>query len=126
MEARERAQAARGMKRMQLFNGIEPQDIAQGTLGDCIVALAEHPSAVRRLFVNHEINDRGKYQVRLYNPKGKFQIITIDDYIPVDSNGTPICQKRAARFGCAYSRRRSPSSGPRSTPKATARGTRAS
>jgi hypothetical protein len=85
-----------GMKRMQLFNGIEPQDIAQGLLGDCwllasFAALAEHPSAVRRLFVNHEINDRGKYQVRLYNPvKGKFQIITIDDYIPVDSNGTPL------------------------------------
>ena len=88
-----------GMKRMQLFNGIEPQDIAQGHLGDCwllasIAAFAEHPSAVRRLFVNHEINDRGKYQVRLYNPrKGKFQIITIDDYIPVDSNGTPIFAK---------------------------------
>ena len=88
-----------GMKRMQLFNGIEPQDIAQGLLGDCwllasFAALAEHPSAVRRLFVNHEINDRGKYQVRLYNPvKGKFQIITIDDYIPVDSNGTPLFAK---------------------------------
>ena len=87
-----------GMKRMQLFNGIEPQDIAQGRLGDCwllasIAALAEHPSAVRRLFVNHEINDRGKYQVRLYNPvKGKFQIITIDDYIPV-VNGTPMFAK---------------------------------
>jgi calpain-15 len=88
-----------GMKRMQLFNGIEPQDIAQGQLGDCwllasFAALAEHPSAVRRLFVNHEINDRGKYQVRLYNPvKGKFQIITIDDYLPVDSGGTPIFAK---------------------------------
>ena len=67
--------------------------------------------------MNHEINDRGKYQVRLYNPvKGKFQIITIDDYIPVDSNGTPLFAKaRAAGIWCAYSRRRSPSSGPRST-----------
>ena len=88
-----------GMKRMQLFNKISPHDLAQGACGDCwliasIAALAEHPSLVRRLFVNHEINDRGKYQVRLYNHhKAKFEIITIDDYLPVESNGTPVFAK---------------------------------
>ena len=88
-----------GMKRMQLFNKISPHDLAQGRLGDCwliasIAALAEHPSLVRRLFVNHEINDRGKYQVRLYNHhKAKFEIITIDDYLPVDWSGTPVFAK---------------------------------
>ena len=88
-----------GMKRMRLFNGVEPQDLVQGSLGDCwliaaIAAVAEHPSAIKRLFVNHEINDRGKYQIRLYNHhKGKFEIVTVDDYLPVDSHGTPIFAK---------------------------------
>ena len=78
-------------------DGLEPDDINQGSLGDCwmmaaVSALARNPAAIRRLFVNTEINDRGKYQIRLYNQinekkhgrrSGKRITVTVDDFIPV-------------------------------------------
>ena len=76
-------------------DGLEPDDINQGSLGDCwmmaaVSALARNPAAIRRLFVNTEINDRGKYQIRLYNQinekkhgrrSGKRITVTVDDFI---------------------------------------------
>ena len=78
-------------------DGLEPDDINQGALGDCwllaaVSALARNPAAIRRLFVNTEINDRGKYQIRLYHRindekhgrrSGKRFTVTVDDFIPV-------------------------------------------
>ena len=93
-----------GEKPLCLFHdGIEPADINQQDLGDCwflgpLAALATHPGAIRRCFVNTEINDRGKYQVYFYLRReegnrerterhgyrlGQRIKITIDDYIPV-------------------------------------------
>lgn len=75
----------------QLFDdGIEPNDICQGQLGDCwllsaLASLAEHPSIIIDAFDTQIFNPRGKYRVRLYNAVSeKFEHIIIDDYVPVD------------------------------------------
>jgi hypothetical protein len=77
-------------QRMQLFEGkIEPADLCQGHLGDCwlvaaMASLAEHPGAVRNCFLTTEYSDRGKYMIRLWDGRAdKWEIITVDDYIPV-------------------------------------------
>ena len=73
----------------QLFeDGIEPEDIAQGQLGDCwllsaIACLSEKPGAIQRLFVERTYNPRGKYTIRLWDGiKRKFVKISIDDQFP--------------------------------------------
>eukprot|EP01066_Platyproteum_vivax_P008081 Platyproteum_vivax@DN3322_c0_g1_i1.p1 len=76
---------------MYLFkDGISATDICQGQLGDCwllaaMATLAEWPGAIQRLFITKETNPRGRFKLRLYNPLyGKWQVIVIDDFIPVD------------------------------------------
>jgi len=72
-----------------LFEGeIEPSDLCQGAVGDCwlVAALAsasEHPDSVRSLFQVREYNPRGRYKVKIYDPLlKKFVYITVDDRIP--------------------------------------------
>ena len=78
-------------------DGVDPGDVQQGEgSGDCwfmsvLVGLSQHPASIRRLFVNTEINGRGKYQIKLYHTvddkhgraSGKQFTVTIDDFIPV-------------------------------------------
>eukprot|EP00916_Digyalum_oweni_P016854 GHVL01027663.1.p1 GENE.GHVL01027663.1~~GHVL01027663.1.p1 ORF type:complete len:453 (-),score=81.63 GHVL01027663.1:342-1700(-) len=78
-------------KKMRLFeDGICSTDICQGQLGNCwmlaaMATLAEREGAIERLFVTKELDPRGKYHVRLFDPiKRKWKIITIDDYLPID------------------------------------------
>jgi hypothetical protein len=81
-------------------SGIEPNDIAQGQLGDCwlmsaLAALSEQPETIRNCFLTDAWNPRGKYQFRLWDDiNEKFIVISIDDYIPVDeSTGQPVFSK---------------------------------
>ncbi|CAJ1342101.1 unnamed protein product [Effrenium voratum] len=91
----------KGKKRkVQLFgDDVDSRDICQGGLGDCwllaaIACLAEHEGAIEAVFRTKEVNPRGKYVLRLFDgAKDKWEIITIDDYIPCnkaifDHNGT--------------------------------------
>ena len=77
---------------MKLFRGIEPNDVCQGSLGDCwlvgaMAGLAEYPSAVRNCFLNTEANDRGKYTVRLWCGRNeRWELVTVDDSFPAQTN----------------------------------------
>jgi hypothetical protein len=71
----------------QVFQGnIEPNDIKQGSLGDCyflstIAAIAEKPDRIKRLFESTEPNEQGCYAVRVCDV-GTWQTIILDDLIP--------------------------------------------
>ena len=70
-------------------DGINATDVAQGALGDCwllaaVAALAEFPDALRKIFIDREVNPRGMYTLRLFNAaKGRFETIQVDDRMPV-------------------------------------------
>ena len=56
-----------------LFNRIHPADVLQGHLGDCwllaaMSALAESPELVRNLFAQKEVDEAGRYDIRLFAP----------------------------------------------------------
>lgn len=79
--------------KMQLFHdGINPNDICQGALGDCwllaaMSCMAEHYGAIEQLFLTRERNPRGKYQVRLFDgtlDPPRWVNLTIDDHVPCD------------------------------------------
>jgi len=51
-----------------VFDGIGPEDIGQGQLGDCyflqaIAGLAKYPPLVKRLFRTQEVNKAGIYEM---------------------------------------------------------------
>lgn len=84
--------APRLRRRMHLYEGgIEPDDLCQGQIGDCwliaaLASAAEHPAAIRNVFISREYNPRGKYKVRLFHPGEKqWKVITIDDRMPCQS-----------------------------------------
>lgn len=77
---------------------IEPDDIAQGDLGDCwylsaLSSLAERPYLVQRLFITQNYNDEGIYRLKLCK-NGEWVEVTVDDYIPCyPHNGGPAFSK---------------------------------
>lgn len=71
-----------------LFDGIEPTDVCQGSLGDCwllaaISALAEFPGAIESLFITSRISKSGEYKMKLFDSQTGWQEFSIDDLIPV-------------------------------------------
>lgn len=69
----------------QLFNGIDPNDIKQGSLGVCymlasISALAETPKYIERMFTFAD-TALGFYVLRFYI-NGKPKNLLVDDLIP--------------------------------------------
>ena len=72
-------------------DGVEPNDINQGQLGDCyflaaLSSLAEFEDRVRALFVTQEVNAAGIYMVNFFINGNETPII-VDDYLPVNRNG---------------------------------------
>lgn len=69
----------------QLFEGIDPNDVKQGSLGVCymlatISALAKCPKNIENLFSFYDL-ELGFYVLRLYI-HGKIQYVVVDDQIP--------------------------------------------
>ena len=57
---------------VMLFDGIRPQDVLQGDLGDCwlmsaLASLAEYPQQIRKLFKTKHITKDGRYEIQLYD-----------------------------------------------------------
>eukprot|EP01067_Filipodium_phascolosomae_P005470 Filipodium_phascolosomae@DN3552_c0_g1_i1.p1 len=82
---------AKRQGKMRLFSDkISSRDICQGQLGDCwllaaMSTLAEWPGAIERMFITKEVDPRGKFRLRLFDPAvGRWKVIIVDDYIPVD------------------------------------------
>jgi calpain-15 len=70
----------------ELFMNIEPNDIAQGNLGDCwflagVSAIAEFPGAIENVFITKKISDEGLYRIKMWNGSAWEEFI-IDDLIP--------------------------------------------
>ena len=74
-------------------DGIEPNDIKQGALGDCyflavLSSLAEFPKRVEALFYTKEINNAGIYLVKFFINGNETPVI-VDDYLPCTKDGKP-------------------------------------
>lgn len=83
-------------------NGIEPEDIFQGSLGDCyflssISALAEHPSRIKRLLLTSKASDSQSYAVVL-NICGNWEVVYLDDHFPVLGNKIAFCHTKSAEI----------------------------
>jgi calpain-15 len=75
--------------------GIDPNDILQGSLGDCYMlsvlsAIAEKPSRIKKIFISQSINEVGSYCVRICD-MGEWNYIIIDDLFPCYSNSRKPC-----------------------------------
>ena len=71
-------------------DGIHPNDINQGGLGDCyflavLSALAESEERVRNIFVTQDVNSAGIYLVKFFI-NGVESPVIIDDYLPTRYN----------------------------------------
>lgn len=76
------------------FDGVKPDAVQQGRLGDewflsAATALAEYPDRVKKLFMLDEYPKEGIFATQLY-VKGEPIIQTIDDRLPVLENDTPV------------------------------------
>lgn len=73
---------------LSLFSSIDPNDLAQGGLGDCWLisafsSMAEFPENLMALFDQKIITEDGKYDINLYSYESQGMVkITIDDRLP--------------------------------------------
>jgi calpain-15 len=82
-------------------SGIDPNDVKQGSLGDCyylaaLSSMAEDPKDILALFYTKKINTAGCYLVYLYINGVKRPVI-LDDYLPCfgDLKNFDICFGRS-------------------------------
>ncbi|CAK9022310.1 unnamed protein product [Durusdinium trenchii] len=80
-----------------LFEEVRPQDVKQGSLGDCwlmsaLSCLADHPQKLKSLFSTKHITKDGKYDVYLWDlEKEEWVAVTIDEFLPCNiSCGQPM------------------------------------
>jgi hypothetical protein len=79
----------------KLYDGIDPNDVGQGRLGDCwlccsISSLAENPNLIKRNFANtFEANPTGVYEMILY-PMGIPKRFIVDDLFPCQPGQGPL------------------------------------
>jgi hypothetical protein len=76
-----------------LCDNIDPNDIRQGHIGDCwlisaIIALAEKPHLLKKLFVEPKISKNGIYSVRICRA-GEWKIVEVDDSVPYKEDNIP-------------------------------------
>ena len=82
-----------------LFEGkIEMADINQGSLGDCYflasaAALSEYPNLIYKMFKTKEVNKEGFFEI-VFFIDGKFQVVVVDDYLPVNKKTQQIAFAR--------------------------------
>ena len=77
-----------------LFDGIHPNDIHQGTAGDCYflascASVAEKPEQIQKLFLNGGQLQNGAIGVKLFF-NGKPTVVWVDDRFAADEAGVPI------------------------------------
>merc|ERR1719160_1751736 len=83
----------------KLFHNVCPNDIAQGSLGDCwllagLAGLAEFEGAIFHIFKERALTPDGKYTCNFYDMNSKqWHEVVIDDFIPVGPDGSPCCAK---------------------------------
>ncbi|CAE7386954.1 Lmf1 [Symbiodinium sp. CCMP2456] len=81
-----------------LFDQIRPQDIVQGSLGDCwllscLCSLADYPSRIKSLFPSsRQLNEEGKYVVQLFDIGTEaWTETTVNEFIPCNiKNGVAV------------------------------------
>ena len=78
----------KGQRYLLFENKIEMADINQGTLGDCYflasaAALTEFPNLVYKMFKTKGINKEGYFEI-IFFIDGQFQVVIVDDYLPVN------------------------------------------
>mmetsp|Transcript_8610 Transcript_8610/g.8569 ORF Transcript_8610/g.8569 Transcript_8610/m.8569 type:complete len:676 (+) Transcript_8610:23-2050(+) len=83
---------------IKVFNNIDPNDIKQGSLGDCyflstLSAIAEFPNRIQKLFDTQEYQPSGCYTVNICD-QGIWNDFVVDDYFPYDPK-----QKKCAFSG---------------------------
>ncbi|CAF4951815.1 unnamed protein product [Rotaria sp. Silwood1] len=77
---------------LTVFNQPHPMDIIQGRLGNCwfisaLSLIAEIPQILEKVMITKQYNPAGLYKIRLCN-RGIWQVITIDDMLPVTQANT--------------------------------------
>ena len=77
-----------GKQKLLITKKIQPNDIAQGALGDCyflsaLSSLAEFPARIQRLFEDQTINQFGCYFARICQD-GIWRYVMLDDYFPCE------------------------------------------
>lgn len=93
-----RENQAQGIRPADVFyEDIEPNDIKQGSLGNCwfmcaLASLAERPKLVENLFITKEKNKEGVYRIK-FCKNGEWVEVTIDDLIPCYPFGGPLFSK---------------------------------
>jgi calpain-15 len=78
---------------------IEPNDILQGSIGDCyflsaLSAIAENDFRIKNLFPCLEVSKHGVYMARVLH-RGVLTEVVVDDYVPVNEQGEPLFAKPA-------------------------------
>ena len=68
---------------VKLFDGINPNDVNQGNVGDCyfcssVSTIAEYPSRLQKIFNSKESNPYGVYSINIYKA-GVLQEVIVDD-----------------------------------------------
>eukprot|EP00966_Prymnesium_polylepis_P125790 2908438-Prymnesium_polylepis.1 len=94
--------------KVKLFEeGITPEDVAQGQLGNCwliaaMACLAEHPGLLRKTFVTKRATANGKYVMNLFDGQERvWKNVTVDENIPVvKANNSLLFANPQVTSGC--------------------------
>ena len=78
---------------------INKSNVKQGNIADCyfissLIALSFHPQIIFKLFKIKSINQKGYYEIILFI-EGQYQIVVIDDYLPVCTDTNELCFSRS-------------------------------